>query len=173
MYFSTGEVSVLRRLQADGKEVHAGQLLRLIDIPIEGGIVIDTAGSQPAAYADKLKAACARHFGIAGPAFVRALVMEYEDARALTATVKAHLQMHATALTPPNAPAEHQRAIKRFALLMVAGELAIRLGVLQDCPREHIEHAVYAALRAWQIDGANVPDRLRGSPERPGVSRTL
>lgn len=162
MYFSTGEISVLRRLQADGREVHAGQLLRLIDIPIEGGIITDAAGGQTAAYADRLKAACARYFGVAGPALVHELIMNYDDARALTGTVKTLIERHTDALRPANAPPEHQRALKRFALVMAAGELAIKLGVLQDCTGAHVERAVRTAVRAWLADGSNIPDRLRG-----------
>lgn len=162
MYFSTGEISVLQRLQADGKEVHAGQLLRLIDIPINGGTILATDCGSSAEHADKLKAACARHFGVAGPGLVRALVSEYEDARALTATVKTMLAHYVAALTPVSAQAEQRRAVKRFALLMVVGELATKLGVLSECTMDDIERAVRIALRAWQADGSNIPDRLRG-----------
>lgn len=162
MYFSTGEISVAQRLGRDGKEIHAGQLLRLIDIPIEGGTIVDAIGGHPGAHADKLKTACARCFGTAGPAFVAALTVNYDDARAIAGTVRAFLDRYAAALTPADAPAEHRRAIKRFALLMVAGELAIKLGILQDCSTEDVERSVQAVLHAWQVDGSNIPDRLRG-----------
>ena len=162
MYFSTGEISVLTRLQADGRAVHAGQLLRLIDIPIEGGTIVSSGQKTASAHADLLKSACARQFGVAGPALVRALIDEYADARALAGTVRAMLEHCAAALTPEGAPAEHRRAIKRFALLFVAGQLAVRLGVLTECTAADVERAIRTALRAWQTDGSNVPDRLRG-----------
>lgn len=161
MYFSTGEISVMRRLQADRKEIHAGQLLRLIDIPIDGGIIVDAKGADAAAHADKLKAACAHHFGVAGQNLIRELVVHYDHAMALTGTVKTLVERHSAALTPADAPAEHRRAIKRFALAMVAGELAIKLGILES-NLDEVELAVRTALRAWQMDGSNVPDRLRG-----------
>lgn len=163
MYFSTGEISVLRRLQADGREIHAGQLIRFIDIPIDGGIITTANGDGAASVADRLKAGCSRHFGVAGPAFVRALVAEYSDARALAATVKSKLENYAATLTPKDAAPEQRRAIKRFALLMVAGELAITLGVLSNSTASDVETAVRTAMRAWHADGTNISDRLRGA----------
>lgn len=160
MYFSTGEISVFRRLQADAKEVHAGQLLRLIDIPIEGGIIVASRDGH-AAHAEKLKASCGRFFGVAGPALIRELVANYEDVGALTGTVKSLLERYGAKLTPPTVPPEQRRAIKRFALLLVAGELATKLGIL-DCTLDEIDRAVRTGLRAWLVDGANLPDRLRG-----------
>lgn len=161
MYFSTGEISVTQKLEAEGRTPHAGQLLRLIDIPIEGGVIVHTGNQSPASLADRLKKACARCFGVAGPEFIRHLVGEYADASQLTGTVRAMMERHAIDLIPPNAPPEHGRAIKRFALVQTAGELAVKLGVL-ECTMQDVESAVLTAVRAWQTDGANVPDRLRG-----------
>jgi uncharacterized protein (DUF927 family) len=161
MYFSTGEISVLQRLQADGRAVHTGQLLRLIDVPIEGGIIVNARDDNGARHADSLKGACARHFGVAGPAFVRALIDNYDDARALTGTVKASVERVAIGLTRSDAAPEHRRAIKRFALLAATGELAIKLGIL-ECTHPKVEAAVRSAALAWLKDDSNIPDRLRG-----------
>lgn len=161
MYFSTGEVSVLSKLEADGSHAHAGQLLRLVDIPIEDGVVIDTASIDPAAFVDRIKRACGRSFGTAGPAFIRALVAEYETALQLVGTVKSMLEDAVADLAPQDAPAEQKRAIKRFALAGVTGVLAVRLGVL-TCTVSEVDSAVRMALQSWRADGANVPDRVRG-----------
>ncbi len=161
IYFSTGEVSVLSKLQADGKAVHAGQLLRLVDIPIERGIITHTGDMHPAAYADRLKSSCSRSFGTAGPALIETLVREYEGTGKLVGTIKTKVEHYSGVLTPKDAPPEIRRAIKRFALTMVAGELAIQLGIL-DCTMMHVGAAARTALRAWLTNGENVPDRLRG-----------
>lgn len=161
MYFSTGEVSVLSKLEADGSTAHAGQLIRLIDIPIESGIITKWGPEGPAHYADRLKSACSRFFGTAGPALIRALEAEYESVGQLVGTIKTKAEGHATRLTPKDAAPEARRAIKRFALAMTAGEMAIKLGVL-NCEMQQVETAVRTALRAWLTDSARIPDRLRG-----------
>jgi putative DNA primase/helicase len=161
MYFSTGEVSVVSKIEADGKKAHAGQLLRFLDIPVERGIITHTGSAHPAEHADRLKAACSRYFGTAGPALIRALVAEYDDVGQLVGTIKAKMQHNAALLTPKDAPPEIRRAIKRFALTMTAGEMGIKLGVL-DCTMAQVEAAVRTALHAWLADGANISDRLRG-----------
>lgn len=161
MYFSTGEVSVLSKLEADGKTAHAGQMVRLIDIPIEGGIITETGSAEPAQYADRLKAACSRYFGTAGPALIRGLEAEYANVCQLVGTIKTKVEDHAKILTPRDAPPEVRRGVKRFALATTAGEMGIRLGVLR-CEMRHVEAAVRTALRAWLTDSARLPDRLRG-----------
>lgn len=161
LFLSTGEISALQKLLEGGKAPHAGQQLRLLDIPIEAGIIVETGPFSSAAFADRLKRACSRFYGTAGPALVRELVREYADASQLAGTVRALLDHHTNRLTPPDAPPEHRRALKRFALLAIAGELTIKLGVL-ECTQAQVEAAVDAAVRAWRSDGANLPDRLRG-----------
>ena len=161
MFLSTGEVSALNRIQHDGGHVHAGQLTRLVDIPIEGGIIVDSGNQEPRAFADSLKHACARYFGTAGPAFVGALTHHYESVPQLIGTVKMMVESYTAKLTPQGAPPEHQRVIKRFALIAVAGALAVHLGVL-NCTVAQVENAVLTALRAWQSGGAMLPDRVRG-----------
>lgn len=161
MYFSTGEVSVLSKLEADGKTAHAGQMVRLIDIPIEGGIIIDAGSAMPAEHAERLKHACSRFFGTAGPTLIRTLEAQYENVGHLVCTIKTKVEDHTRTLTPPSAAPEIRRAIKRFALAMTAGEMSIKLGVL-DCEIRHVEDAIRTALRAWLTDSARLPDRLRG-----------
>ena len=161
MYFSTGEVSALSKLEADGGTAHAGQLVRLIDIPIAGGIITNSGSESPGQFADRLKAACSRFFGTAGPALIRALMANYECVGQLIGTIKSMIEDHAKNLTPNDAQPEARRAIKRFALALTAGEMAIKLGVL-NCEMPHVEAAVSTALRAWLMDRARIPDRLRG-----------
>ena len=161
MYFSTGEISVMSKIQADGRAAHAGQLVRLLDIPVERGIITHTGSAQPAQYADRIKAACSRSFGTAGPEFVRVLINEYADVGRLVGTIKTTVEHYSAMLTPEGAAPEIRRAVKRFALTMTAGELAAKLGVL-DCTVAEVEAAVRTAQRSWLTDGARVPDRLRG-----------
>lgn len=161
IYFSTGEVSVLSKLEADGKTAHAGQMVRLIDIPIEGGIIIETGSADPAEYADRLKAACSRYFGTAGPALIRGLMAEYSNVGQLVGTMKAKIEDHANSLAAKDGPPEVRRVVKRFALALTAGELGIKLGILK-CEMRQVEAAVRTALRAWITDSAKLPDRLRG-----------
>jgi uncharacterized protein (DUF927 family) len=161
LILSTGEVSARSKLEANGAIAHTGQLLRLIDIPIHDGVITETSGKPAGEFADGIKRACGRHFGSAGPAFLRALVAEYDHVRSIGGTIMSMCDAAAHRLTPADAPAEQVRAVKRFALVEATGLLALRLGIL-DCSTAQIEAAVQTALIAWRTDGENQPDRIRG-----------
>jgi uncharacterized protein (DUF927 family)/phage/plasmid primase-like uncharacterized protein len=132
---STGETSSRVILEADGHTAKAGQLVRLLDIPAEGadgGIFHDTHGLAPAVFADQLKHACAQVYGTAGPAFVCALVAleDADDRAALRRELRERVDRVTAELTPPNSPPEVRRAVRRFALVDVAGTLACGFGIL-------------------------------------------
>ncbi len=137
---STGELRASDVIESEGKAVKGGQAIRLIDIPatdpITGhGIIVDTHGDPTAAcFVDGLKRSCSTHYGWAGPVFIRALIRE--GLTDVHAALKAALEETAQALTPANASAEVQRAVKKFALVAVAGEKAVSLKILPWMPGE-------------------------------------
>jgi putative DNA primase/helicase len=134
MLLSTGELPASDMMESEGKPMKGGQAVRLLDIPstdpLTGqGIIVNTHGApNPASFVDTLKRSCSTHYGWAGPAFIKALVNE--GLPAVRAELQAALDETVRALTPPGASAEVQRAVKRFALIAVAGEKAASLGIL-------------------------------------------
>lgn len=158
---STGEISAKQKIEEVGKAAHAGQLLRLLDIPTGENIIVDPHGEEPGQFALKLKRACGQHFGRAGPALIKKITEEFESEYQLSGYVRALLDDYERKLTPPKASAEQRRAIQRFALIGVAGELAASYGIVPFTQAE-IFDAIRIVLRAYLTDGTNIPDGARG-----------
>jgi uncharacterized protein (DUF927 family) len=147
LILSTGEVPAADVIESEGRRIKGGQAVRLLDIPatdpVTGeGIIVDTHGAaSPPAFADELKRACATFYGTAGPAFVKALIEE--GLETITKELRAAVEETTKALTPKGSSPEVARAVKRFAVVAVAGEKATALGIL---PWEQGE-----ALRAARV----------------------
>lgn len=123
---SSGELTLAVKLAESGKRIRAGQEVRLLDICASRTFGCwDNAHElkDGAALSKAIKHASLSHYGHAGPAFVRQLV-DYEGRDDLPAQ---HEQLRAE-YQPRNGL--EGRAADRFALLALAGELAIRFGLL-------------------------------------------
>lgn len=162
LILSTGEVSVQHKIEQDRRSSHAGQLLRMIDIPTESGIILNTGGMQAGEFARKLKQSCGRFYGTAGPAFVKELICSYEDSYALSTTIKQSLDTELSYLATGNIAPEQRRGLHRFALLSVAGQLAVSLGVL-DLDSAQVRQSIATIASEWLRSSANIPDNVRGS----------
>jgi len=160
LLLSTGEIPARQKMEEDRRTVKAGQMLRLIDIPT-GDSILSDGTPEPAQLVDTLKRNSGMYFGTAGPAFMAALIHPTEDTGELRDTVTSLLDKTAKALTPPGAGPEQARAIKKFALVAVAGILAVRLGVLPLTEKE-ITESIRVVLNAWLTDAAPLPDVERG-----------
>lgn len=161
LVLSTGEISVRQKIEEEGNKVRAGQLVRLADVPVNDNIIQDTHGMDPAAFVLQLKRACGQHYGTAGPAFIKALIERFHHFHPLAAHVKHALAEAEARLTVPRMEAEQRRTLRRFALIEVAGKLAVELGILPFTKQE-IEDAVNEVVRAWLAEGVSMPDRIRG-----------
>ena len=83
LFLSTGEISARQKMEEEGDTPKAGQLLRLMDIPILKGVVQDPHGLEPAEYVNRLKSASSSYYGGAGPAFLEVLTQIAPDLEAL------------------------------------------------------------------------------------------
>ncbi|HJT75691.1 MAG TPA: DUF927 domain-containing protein [Gemmataceae bacterium] len=151
LLLSTGEVPARDALEAEGRRARGGQLVRLLDIPAtvgnDDGVIHDPHGLQTGRFVNELKRACAAYYGTAGPAFLKALCAG-GDAESLACKARRQLDAAHARLTPGDAPPEVQRAVKRFALVEVAGQLACAAGVLPQS-QELVEAAVDRIFRRW------------------------
>ena len=161
LILSTGEISARQKIEEEKATAHAGQLLRLMEIPIAKGVVQQPHGLEPAEYVNRLKQACARYYGSAGPAFLDRLIARFTDFRTLAQYVGTQLKQCEKALTPAKIQPEQQRALRRVALVQVAGLLAVELGILPLDPEEIIK-AVHLIRDAWLRDLETLPDAERG-----------
>jgi putative DNA primase/helicase len=126
---SSGEVSIGARLSAGGIRSKAGQNLRFLDIPALGkyGAFDDLHGfGNGGAFADALRDASQRYYGIAGPSFVRTLI----QAKAKGLDVSHRHKEVFEAFGSGAANNQEQRAASVFALCALAGELASEFGLV-------------------------------------------
>ncbi len=152
MILSTGEVPAAVKIAEDhGRKAHAGQGVRMLDIPADAGRgfgVFDSAGpdDDPGKLAEAIKHAATNAFGVAGPAFVRCLIDK--GIPAVTQRVKAMSTGFVEAHVPAAADAQVRRAAERLGLIGVAGELACGWGIVPWQEGEALESA-RQALADW------------------------
>jgi uncharacterized protein (DUF927 family) len=161
---SSGEMPIEARLNEDPRRgrAHAGHLVRAIDIPArqgKRGVFDDYPDFDPVAFANDLKRAASTHYGTAGPAFVRELIERGVTARSIrdsvtdfvVAALAGHKDYHGQAA----------RAAERFALVAVAGELAIKFDIVPWKEGRPTEDAA-ALFKAWLEErGGAIPYEVR------------
>ncbi|SFE55037.1 Uncharcterized protein, DUF927 family [Marinobacter sp. DSM 26671] len=126
LLLSSGERSLAAHMGEANQKAKAGQQARLLDIPATSrrfGLFDHLHGhGTPRAFADYLKRATGRCYGLIGPAFVEAFLEDNRDLK----------ERYAEVLEAPEFAGRdglESRAAGTFALLGVAGELAIDYGL--------------------------------------------
>ncbi|MCY1511728.1 hypothetical protein D9M68_461650 [compost metagenome] len=124
--FSSGELGLPALMAEGGKRSRAGQEVRLLDISARRTFgawdnLHGMAGGRE--FSDAIQRASVTHYGHAGPEFIRKLLDsgKLDDLPALLTKFCAQY---------PSTSGQESRAAERFALVAMAGELAIKLGVL-------------------------------------------
>lgn len=144
IYISSGERSVVDILRQAGHNLQGGQQVRLPEIPAEDpqtgapSIIEDPQGLTPREFSEKLKHACARHYGTAGPTFVAYLIQQViqHNQHQFTGMLRQELQKIEEALQSRIAQQgerltdENRRALRQFALVILAGSHAHLAGIL-------------------------------------------
>ena len=139
MILSSGEVPIATRMsEARLRRVtRGGQEVRLVDVPADAGReagVFDWihGHSDGDTFARAIKAAALTHYGHAGRKFVAGFAANRE---VWIRYVKAALEDFVREETPGGASGQTIRAIRRFALIAAAGELAAKLEIVpwDDC----------------------------------------
>ena len=127
--FSSGERSTRAHLTTKMTDHKAGQGVRMIDVPVIARYgIFDSLHNWASAkeFAENLKEAAAQDYGHAGPEFVEYLINNKANLDlkqrliTTTATMTAGIKLSAQEL----------RVLRSFALIAVAGELAIKAGIL-------------------------------------------
>jgi uncharacterized protein (DUF927 family) len=153
LVFSTGEVSLADKISEAGAQSHAGQEVRLLEVPSDAGKgmgVFEVLHGAPGggAFSDQIREATRRYCGTAGPAFLQRLVAARQDnPDKLLATVNALRERCLSKLDVGN-DGQVRSAAMRFALIGAAGELAIEYGVLPWPPGTAL-NGVKTCFRAW------------------------
>lgn len=141
MAFSTGEIDLESYIRADGGKVNAGQLVRLLNIPISKATVFHGLADGKA-HADALRDACRAYHGATGRAWIAFLASQKETA------VEAHRQSERrwSALLPEDAGEQVRRVASRFAVLEAA---LILSGALTGWSEQESRDALQHSFNAW------------------------
>lgn len=134
MVLSTGEIGLADHMRSArlAQRTMAGQELRLIDLAADAGAGMGAfeqlhGAVGPAEFADAIKEAAGKDYGLAGPFFVRRMITGRERcgerARELLAEFVAEARRSGDS-------GQIHRAALRFGAVAAAGELATELGVL-------------------------------------------
>lgn len=128
--FSTGGYPIETKVAESGRETRAGQMVRLIDIKVEGkhGTFDDLKGKTAKALADACKHEATTHFGVAGPSFVSQLIERDITGEGIRKAVSQFMTQALAKQT--NVSEQVERVAEKFGLIAVAGELAISFGIV-------------------------------------------
>lgn len=149
LFLSTGEISVQDHIREGNGKTHAGQEVRVPDIPSNAGAghgIFEALHGQAdgKAFAELLNERTREHYGEAGPEFVKQLS---EHAAKLGDVVRDRVRDVVREWDVQGA-AEVHRAADRFALVAVAGEMASRMG-LTGWRDGEAKAAAYTCFIAW------------------------
>ncbi|SMG37436.1 TOPRIM and DUF927 domain-containing protein [Cedecea sp. NFIX57] len=141
MAFSTGEIDLESYIRADGGKINAGQLVRLLNVPITRATVFH-GKKDGKAHADAMKDAYQNHYGAAGREWVKWLCGHRRKA---TGAVR-DAERRWAALLPSEASEQVRRVGSRFAIL----EAALRLtSFLTGWNETEIRDALQHSFNAW------------------------
>jgi len=159
---SSGEISFRQKLKEAGRTAQAGQAVRALDIAADAqtfGAFDDLHDCEDGrVFSDALRDAAARQYGVAGPAFVAALLRDQPTAREAARKVMERFIRKAEERYPRTGAGVTGRARKRFALIACAGELATKFRIT-DWQADEATDAALAVFELW-LDG-------RGAHEDP------
>ncbi|MDC9581199.1 DUF927 domain-containing protein [Xenorhabdus sp. PR6a] len=130
LFLSTGELSLVEHAANAGERTYAGVEVRMIQIPSDSGkhgvfeeLHQFASGKSLAEY---LEQAVTKYHGSPFRDWLKYLT---HDLTFISGTAKALLKEYTTNMMPENAGNQVGRAITRFALVAMAGEIATRAGI--------------------------------------------
>jgi putative DNA primase/helicase len=172
---SSGERSIETTLQEAGHKAKAGQAVRLLDLSaarVFGAWDNLHSLASGTAFSDAIKRAAATHHGHAGRAFLEKLTHDRRDFTAFFERFKALQEF-----TVKDGGGQEKRAVGRFALLALAGELATEYGITGWAEGDATKAAaegfkVWGAMRGSGNDERRqILEQVSGFIERHGDSR--
>lgn len=152
LFLSTGELSLVEHAANAGERTYAGVEVRMIQIPSDSGkfgVFEDLHGfSGGKALAEHLEQGVAQFHGAPFRDWLRHITAALPD---ITSQAKALLKDYTRTLTPADAGNQVGRAVSRFALIAMAGELATQAGIT-GWPEGEAFKAAECCLASWMAD---------------------
>lgn len=134
---SSGELSLADHLASGGKQIKAGQEVRLIDISADtrpkGAFDFLHSAKDGSEFADQLRISAEASYGTAGPVFVEKLMRNLDRRDVLRDFVAGFCEDAQKKFDLPN-DGQVQRALRRFAVTALAGEMATKFLVTRWAP---------------------------------------
>lgn len=141
MAFSTGEIDLESYIRADGGKVNAGQLVRLLNVPITKASEFH-GYTDGKAHADAMRDACQNHYGAVGREWIKTLASQKEAAAEAVRVAERRW----LSLLPAEASEQVRRVSSRFAVLEAALLLSQLLtGWTAQESRDALQHS----FNAW------------------------
>ncbi|MDV5583905.1 DUF927 domain-containing protein [Enterobacter hormaechei] len=152
LFLSTGELSLVEHAASAGERTYAGVEVRMIQIPSNSGkhgVFEELHGfSGGKALAEHLEHAVIHYHGSPFRDWLHCLTADLQE---LTSQAKALLKDYTRRLTPVDAGNQVGRAVTRFALVAMAGELATQAGIT-GWPEGEAFRAAECCLASWMAD---------------------
>jgi len=162
LFLSTGELSLVEHAANAGERTYAGVEVRMIQIPSDSGmygVFEELHGfSGGKALAEHLEQSVTQHHGAPFRDWLHHITQNLPE---VTSQAKAMLKDFTRRLTPQDAGNQVGRAVTRFALVAMAGELASRAGIT-GWPEGEAFKAAERCLASWMTDrghAANQEDK--------------
>lgn len=141
MAFSTGEIDLESYIRADGGKINAGQLVRLLNVPINKATEFH-GYADGKAHADALKDGYQNNFGAIGRKWIAYLAENREQA----VKIVRDSERRWLSLLPPEASEQVRRVASRFAIL----DASLRLSSNLTGWDESVSHdALLQSFNAW------------------------
>ncbi|WP_025151656.1 DUF927 domain-containing protein [Morganella morganii] len=138
---STGEKDIETFLLSSGVKINAGQLVRLLNIPVQRATELHGCETGKH-HADTIKVNCRSHYGAAGRWWITWLSAHKEDVK----TAYSDAQKRWSKLIPDNYGEQVHRASDRFAMI----EAALLTGrVITGWSEQDCRDAVQAVFNVW------------------------
>jgi uncharacterized protein (DUF927 family) len=153
LFVSSGEIGIsaaLAEARGGPRRERAGQAVRVLDLPADGGrhgcFDVLHGRAAAAALADDIKASASRFYGTAGRAWLELLA---GDPEGMAGAARAVVARWTSDNVPTGAAGQVRRAAGRFALIAAAGALATAAGLL-PWRADEAERAAGALFAAWR-----------------------
>jgi putative DNA primase/helicase len=151
MVLSNGERSVESHMNEAGKDIKAGQVLRLLNIPIFGEFgafnqLHDKRTGRE--LSDWLQTKSTEFYGVAGVTWLEQLIKNKPDLKTLLETTFNNMNRWANE-AGAELSSQEQRALNKFALVALSGELATGYGVT-GWERGTSEQAAFECFIQWR-----------------------
>ena len=169
IFLSTGEITLSDKIREGGGQIAAGMEVRVIDLRADAGAGLSLfedihGAANPATFAQAVRAAAGRYYGMAARAFLHHIAADLDRARVELAALR---RAFTDAALPAGADGQVRRVADRFALVAAAGELASAL-CITGWPVGASRDAALRCFDAWLAERGGA-----GSGEEMQARRAL